>query len=57
MKKELIGFLICTLLVTVAILPAAGTININKNTLKEQQIAIEETSITNTNGIKETGHM
>ena len=32
-KKELIGFLICTLLVTVAILPATGTILLEKGSI------------------------
>ncbi len=45
MKKELIGFLICMLLIAVAVLPVVpGAVNNVGNTLKEQQIAVEEGS-------------
>lgn len=42
MKKELIGLLICILVISSAVLPAAGAI-INRNVrLEEQQIAVEK---------------
>jgi len=45
MKKELIGFLICMLLIAVAVLPVVpGAVNNVGNTLKEQQITVEEGS-------------
>ena len=52
MKKELIGLLICTLLVSVAILPAAGTVtNVNSKLEKEEkQTVVEETLTTNLQG-------
>ena len=48
MKKELIGILICTLLIIATVLPATGTVNNIENPSDGQQIVTKEiASLTN----------
>lgn len=44
MKKELIGVLICTLLIVIAVLPTTGTTTICKNTSSEERSAFQKLS-------------
>ena len=50
MKKEIVGILVCMLLIAAAVLPVAGTMNINE--IHEEETTTESDSSQDSNSVK-----